>query len=391
MTDLPPNMNASSQSLADTDITLDAIALANASQWKLMWFSFRKHRLAVWGGIVVLILYVIAAFAEFIAPFDPHQFNSRAVYHPPQMLRIVDVGEDGSWALRLYVHAMKLERNPETLEANYVPDPETKIYVRFFGKGDPYEMWGLFPMSRHLITPVNPDEHFFLLGADRLGRDVLSRTIHGTRLSMSIGLVGVALSLVIGLILGGVSGYFGGRIDSFIQRIIEVMIALPTIPLWMGLSAAMPADWSVVTRYFAITVILSLVGWTELARVVRGRFLSLRSEDFVTAARLDGTSRRRIIFRHIMPSIFSHIITAVSLAIPAMILAETALSFLGLGLLPPAISWGALLFEAQNIRSIVAGPWLFAPGIFVLIAVLAFNFLGDGLRDAADPYATLER
>ena len=350
---------------------------------------FKQHRLAVYSGIVVLLLYIIALFSEFFAPFDPYKFNGRFVYHPPQLLRLVDRADDGSWAIRLHVRAVKLVRDRETLAANYVPDPGKKTYVRFLAKGDPYKLWGVFPMDRHLIAPVNPRERFFLLGADRLGRDVLSRTIAGTRLSMSIGLVGVALSLVVGLMLGGVSGYFGGRIDSFIQRIIEVMIALPTIPLWMGLSAAMPQDWTVVTRYFAITVILSLVGWTELARVVRGRFLALRTEDFVTAARLDGCSRSRVIYRHIMPSVFSHIITAVSLAIPAMILAETALSFLGLGLLPPAISWGALLLEAQNIRSIVAGPWLFAPGIFVLVAVLAFNFLGDGLRDAADPYSTV--
>ena len=360
---------------------------ANASQWRLMWISFRQHRLALLGGVVILILYIIALFAEFIAPFDPHVSTSNNVYHPPQLIKLIDVDENGDWSFRLHVQLMELDRDPVTLEGNFTPVPGEKVYLTFFGKGDPYKMWGVFEMNRHLIAPVNPEERFYLLGADRLGRDMLSRTIIGTRISMSIGLAGVALSLIIGVFLGGISGYYRGTIDTVIQRIIEIMIALPTIPLWLALSAAMPKDWDTTTRYFAITIILSLVGWTELARVVRGRFLALRAEDYVTAARLDGGSESRIIFRHILPSMTSHIIAAVTLAIPAMILAETALSFLGLGLLPPAVSWGVLLLEVQNIRSIAAGPWLFLPGVMVLITVLAFNFLGDGLRDAADPYA----
>ena len=360
---------------------------ANASQWRLMWYSFRQHRLAMFGGIVILMLYVVALFAEFIAPFDAHASTSKNVYHPPQPIKFIDNDENGSWSFRPHVQLMKLNRDPITLEGKFTPVPGKKVYLRLFGKGDPYKMWGKFQMSRHLIAPSNPNDRFYLLGADRLGRDMLSRTIMGTRISMSIGLVGVALSLFIGIILGGISGYYRGVTDTIIQRIIEIMIALPTIPLWLALSAAMPQDWSTTTRYFAITIILSLVGWTELARVVRGRFLTLQSEDFVIAARLDGGSQWRIIFRHILPSMTSHIIAAVTLAIPAMILAETALSFLGLGLQPPAGSWGVLLLEVQNIRSIAAGPWLFLPGAMVLIAVLSLNFLGDGLRDAADPYA----
>lgn len=364
-------------------------AQASASQWRLMWYSFRRHRLAMLGGIVILTLYFVALFAEFIAPFDPHISNSKQVYHPPQLIKFIDRDEDGGWSFRPHVQRMKLNRDPITLEGKFTPVPGEKVYLRLFGKGDPYEMWGTFKMSRHLIAPANPEDRFYLLGADRLGRDMLSRTLMGTRISMSIGLVGVFLSLIIGIFLGGISGYYRGPIDTVIQRIIEIMIALPTIPLWLALSAAMPKDWTTTMRYFAITIILSLVGWTELARVVRGRFLALRSEDFVTAARLDGGSQSRIIFRHILPSITSHIIAAVTLAIPAMILAETALSFLGLGLLPPAVSWGVLLLEVQNIRSIAAGPWLFLPGLMVLITVLSFNFLGDGLRDAADPYASM--
>jgi peptide/nickel transport system permease protein len=358
-----------------------------ASQWRLMWWSFRRHRLAMTGLAVVLLLYLIALFAEFVAPFDPHDANRRALFHPPQMIHFVDTTEDGGWRINPYVYNYELERDPFTLQMSYQIDGSDKIYLDFLGTGTPYQLWGLIPLSRHLLVPEEPRDRFYLFGADRLGRDMLSRTIYGTRVSMSIGLVGVTLSLILGLVLGGISGYYGGTLDMIIQRVVEFVLSLPTIPIWLGLSAALPPDWSPLTRYFAITLILSLVGWTELARVVRGRFLALRSDDFVTAARLDGASERRVIFRHMLPSMMSHIIASVTLAIPVMILAETSLSFLGLGLQPPTISWGVLLKEAQNIRSIAQAPWLFIPGGAVVVAVLALNFLGDGLRDAADPYA----
>lgn len=359
----------------------------HASQWRLIWLAFRRHRLAMIGAVVVLALYLVALFAEFVAPFNPNAASPQDVYHPPQAIHFIDVDTEGEWAFRPHVIGMQLERDTFTLKTTFVPDPNEKIYITLFGKGAPYKLWGLIPMDRHLIAPVTAGERFFLLGADRLGRDMLSRIIYGTRVSMSVGLLGVAISLVLGLILGGLSGYFGGTIDMLVQRMVELILALPTIPIWLALSAALPQTWPPLTRYFAITVILSLVAWTELARVVRGRFLALRTEDFVIAARLDGGSKRRVIFRHMMPSMVSHIIASVTLAIPVMIIAETSLSFLGLGLMPPTISWGVLLKEAQNIRSIAQAPWLFAPGVAVCIAVLALNFFGDGLRDAADPYA----
>jgi len=358
-----------------------------ASQWRLIWIAFRRHRLAMTGAIIVLLFYFLGAFAEILAPFDPNSTSSANIYHPPQMIHFIDRDAEGGWSFNPYVFSMTMNRDKFTLKTTYAENPDQKIYLDFFGKGDPYKLWGIIPMDRHILTTENPDERFFLIGADRLGRDMLSRTIYGTRISMSIGLIGVSLSLVLGLILGGTSGYFGGRTDMLIQRVVELVISLPTIPIWLGLSAALPQDWSPLTRYFAITIILSLVAWTELARVVRGRFLALRTEEFVTAARLDGCNRRRVIFRHMMPSMVSHIIASVTLAIPVMIIAETSLSFLGLGLTPPIISWGVLLKEAQNVRSIAQAPWLFAPGAAVFLAVLALNFLGDGLRDAADPYA----
>jgi peptide/nickel transport system permease protein len=358
-----------------------------ASQWRLMWWKFRRHTLAMVGLVLVLLFYLIAIFAEFLSPFNPHAASARHVYHPPQAIHLVDRTEGGGWRLRPWAQAYTLERDRFTLQQRFVPTEGEKIYLRFFGKGEPYLLLGLVPMERRLLVPESPRDRFFLFGADRLGRDMLSRTLHGTRISMSIGLVGVTLSLLLGILLGGISGYYGGRIDMAIQRLVEFVLSLPTIPIWLGLTAALPADWGPITRYFAITVILSLIGWTELARVVRGRFLALRTEDYVTAARLDGCREGRVIFRHMLPSLVSHIIASVTLAIPLMLLAETSLSFLGLGLMPPTISWGVLLKEAQNVRSIAQAPWLFIPGGFVVMAVLALNFLGDGLRDAADPYA----
>ncbi|WP_159623263.1 ABC transporter permease [Ruania rhizosphaerae] len=362
-----------------------ADSYAAASRWRLVWRRFRRHKLAMVGLVVTILVYVIAVFGEVIAPYSNSHLNADYAYAPPQQLQIVDTSGD-SWDWGLHVHGYTMERDPETLEQEFTTDPDNQVPVGFFVQGEQYELLGLIPWDRHLIGPVASDTPMYLLGADQLGRDQLSRIIHGTRISMSVGLVGVGMGFVLGILLGGISGYFGGRVDTIIQRAVELFMSLPTLPLWLGLAAAVPREWGSVERYFAITLVLSLVAWTGLARDVRGRFLALREEDFVTSARLDGTGEPRIIFGHILPSFTSHLIATLTLAIPSMILAETALSFLGLGLQPPTVSWGVLLQEAQNIRVISTAPWLLLPGAAVVIAVLAMNFLGDGLRDAADPY-----
>jgi len=325
---------------------------------------------------------MIALFAEFFAPFTPGSFDADYTYAPPQRLHFFD--DDG---FGLYVYGYRSKLNEETLVRTFVVDENKKIPVRLFARGNEYRLWGLFESDLHLLGPVEKSAPMYLLGANDQGQDMLSRIVFGTRVSMSIGLVGVALSFVFGILLGGISGYYAGMTDTVIQRLIELLMSIPTLPLWLGLSAALPPEWSPLRIYFGITIILSLIGWTDLARVVRGRFLSLRGEDFVMAAELDGSSKPRIILRHMLPSFASHVIASLTLAVPAMILAETALSFLGLGLQPPIVSWGVLLQEAQNIRSVATAPWLLLPGFAVIIAVLALNFMGDGLRDSADPYA----
>ncbi|MFD2261446.1 ABC transporter permease [Lacibacterium aquatile] len=372
--------------MTDVAIAVDRKKFVVASQWQLMWWAFRRHRLAMVGLVVTSFLYLVACAPGFFAINEPAKQDARAAFQPPQSLHFIDNAADGSWSIRPYVYQMVMKRDPVTLAPIYVEDEGKKTYLKFFGEGYQYNILGLIPTNIHLFAPENSRQPIFLLGADRLGRCVFSRMVEGTQISLSVGLVGVFLSLTIGIFLGGISGYYGGKTDFVVQRAIEFVLALPSIPIWLALSAALPQDWPATLNYFMITVILSLTGWAQLARVVRGRFLSLRTEEFVTAARLDGASEGRIIFRHMLPSFLSHIIASITLAIPAMILAETSLSFLGLGLQPPTISWGVLLREAQNIRSIATAPWLFAPGVAVVLAVVALNFLGDGLRDAADPY-----
>jgi peptide/nickel transport system permease protein len=353
-----------------------------ASQWQLMWWRFRKHKVALVSAAVIALFYLVVIGADFLAYADPNVSEAQRSLMPPQRLYWFDGGRFAP-----YVHGFKGARDPQTFKRVYVADPEVKVPIRFFAQGFEYRLFGLIPTNRHLIgVDGDATKTIFLLGTDVQGRDLWSRLVYGTRISLTIGLVGVAMSLVLGVILGGFSGFYGGVLDTVIQRIIEILRSIPTIPLWMGLAAALPRDWTVLQIYFAITIIISLLGWTELARVVRGRFLALREEDFVVSARLVGCSQMRTIFVHMVPSFMSHIIAATTLALPAMIVSETALSFLGLGLRPPAISWGVLLQQAQNVQTVAISPWLMLPAVPVIIAVMAFNFLGDGLRDAADPY-----
>jgi peptide/nickel transport system permease protein len=358
-----------------------------ASQWRLMIWRFRRHKVAVASLVIVGLLYLVAIFAEFLAPYDIDTTRPQYTYAPPQGIHFIIDQPDGSWTFGLHANGYDITVDEVAMRRKFTPNPEKVMPLGFLVHGDKYRLWGLIESDLHLIGPINPGEVVYLLGSDRLGRDLLSRLVYGTRISTSIGLIGVAISLTLGVILGAVSGYFGGAVDTLIQRLIEVVSAMPTIPLWMGLAAAIPLSWSPAEVYFTVTAIVSLLGWTSLAREVRGRFFSLREEDFVMAARLDGAGEMRIIFRHILPSITSHILAMVTLAVPAMIIAETSLSFLGIGLKPPVVSWGVLLQDAQNLRAIANAPWLLLwPAFAVMIAVLCFNFLGDGLRDAADPY-----
>jgi peptide/nickel transport system permease protein len=367
------------------DATIATVAaeerIAVASNWQLVWWRFRRHRLALFSAGVLFCLYVVVLCPDFFATQDPQQTDARQAFIPVQTLHLFD----GGW--NPWVPGIAGKRNPVTLRMEWTTDPQRKVHVDFFTRGQPYRVLGLFRTDIHLIGASDPAQRIFLLGSDRLGRDQWSRIMHGTQTSMTVGLVAVTLSVIFGVVLGGISGYFGGIIDLVIQRLIELLQSVPTIPIWLALSAALPRDWTPTQVFFAITVILSLVGWTTLGREVRGRFLALREEDFVLAARLAGCGRMRIILRHMMPTFLSHIIATSSLAIPVAIISETSLSFLGLGIRPPAISWGVLLQEAQNIQTLALAPWLLIPGLVVIVAVLAFNLVGDGLRDASDPYS----
>ncbi len=352
-----------------------------ASQWKLMWRKFLCNKAAIIGGIVILLMYFIALFANFFVPYTlTTRFRNR-IYFPPQRVHFFHEGQ----FLGPFVYGSKLTIDKKTFAKNYSVDM-TKVHpIKFFAKGEPYKLFGRLDAETHFFLseggPVN------LFGTDRQGRDMFTRILLGSQISLTIGLIGVFLSLFLGTILGITSGYYGGQVDNLIQRLIELVRSFPAIPLWMALSAALPSHWPPLRTYFAVTLILSLIGWTWLARQLRGKVLTLRNEEFILAAKLAGSSDCRIIFKHLIPSTLGHIIVVSTLAMPAMILAETSLSFLGLGLRAPLTSWGVLLQEAQNIQSIAIYPWVFMPALFIAITILAFNFLGDGLRDAADPYS----
>ena len=373
---LKPTVEDEETRLVRTGKSLETIY--GASQWRLMWRKFIRNKAAVMGGVVILLFYLAAIFADFVVPYTLSTRFNRYIYMPPQPVHFFDNGK-----FQPFVYDVKLTID-QNLRKHYEADLTKKYHIEFFAHGEPYKLLGIFDSDVHLFQTSKGAVS--LLGTDRQGRDMLSRIVLGSQVSLSIGLVGVLLSLILGSILGIVSGYYGGWVDNLLQRLIELVRSFPSIPLWMAMSAAIPTNWSVLQTYFAISVILSLIGWTWLARQLRGKVLALRGEDFVLAAKLAGANDRWIIFKHLVPATLGHIVVVSTLAMPAMILAETALSFLGLGLRPPVTSWGVLIQEVQNFQSIALYPWLFAPAIFIVVAILAFNYLGDGLRDAVDPY-----
>ena len=352
-----------------------------ASSWTLIRRRFLKHRLAVIGSAILVLIYLLAAFAGFFSVAGTFERHPEHLYAPPTRVRVLHEGG----LQRPFVYGLKVGRHPETLASIYEDDRQQIFPIRLLVRGHEYRLLGLFPSRLHLIGVDEPG-HLFLFGTDSLGRDMYSRVLAGARVSLSIGLLGVMISFVLGCLLGGVSGYFGGAVDMIVQRIIEFLQALPAIPLWMALAAAVPLNWPPLRIYFMITVILSFVGWTELARVVRGKILQLRVEDYVMAASIAGAREMKIITRHLLPGFTSYLIVSMTLAVPGMILGETALSFIGIGLRPPVVSWGVMLQQAQNVRTVALHPWLLIPALFVVFTVLCFNFVGDGLRDVADPY-----
>ncbi|GLS35766.1 ABC transporter permease [Mesorhizobium tianshanense] len=352
-----------------------------ASQLRLMWWKFRMHRLAVVSGIFLAALYFGILICEFLAPYNLHTRNMDYIHSPPQRVHLFHNGQ----FVGPFVYGRQMTLDMDTLKRNYIEKKDDVQRIRFFCKGDSYQFWGLIEGDRHFVCPAENGQ-LFLAGTDRLGRDVLSRIIYGARISLTIGLVGISFSFLLGIVIGGLAGYHGGIFDLIVQRIIEVLQSIPSIPLWLALAAIMPITWSPILIYFGITVILGLLDWTGLARAVRSKLLALREEDYVLAAQLMGARSSRIIGRHLIPGFMSHLIATATISIPGMILGETALSFLGLGLRAPITSWGILLTEARSVSVIAFYPWLLLPMLPVILVIMAFNFLGDGLRDAADPY-----
>lgn len=365
----------------DAEDVSDLSPTRQVSYRKLLYLRFLKNKLAVAGFWVLVALYVVALGAEFFAPYGKTT-RFGAILAPPRLPRLVDA--EGGLHLRPFVYAYKKGRDPETLRRTYVADTTEMHPLRFFIRGEEYEFL-FFKSSRHLFGVEGGET--FLLGTDGQGRDLFSRIIYGARLSTTIGLCGVAISLVLGIVIGMISGYLGGFVDQAIQRGIEVLLSFPSIPLWLALSALLPLDWSPRRIFFAITIILSILNWGSLARIVRGMTLSVKNEEYVLAARMGGGGKWWIIMRHLFPANLSYAIVAATLSVPEIILGETALSFLGLGLRPPAVSWGVLLQAAQKVSVLAVAPWLITPVGFVIITVLAFNFVGDGLRDAVDPHS----
>ncbi|RVE88955.1 ABC transporter permease [Sinorhizobium meliloti] len=362
-------------------MTEEQVRVNQASQLRLMWWKFKRHKVALASGIFLAVLYGMILICEFLAPYDLHTRNVDFIYAPPQRVHFFHEGE----FVGPFVYGRTMTLDMDTLKRNYADDTSKVEPIRFFCRGDDYRFWGLFESNLHLVCPAEGGQ-LFLLGTDRLGRDVLSRIIYGARISLTIGLLGITVSFVLGIVIGGLAGYHGGIFDLVVQRLIEVLQSIPSIPLWLSLAAIMPATWSPLLIYLGITVILGLLDWTGLARAVRSKLLALREEDYVLAAQLMGAKSGRIIGRHLVPGFMSHLIATATISIPGMILGETALSFLGLGLRPPITSWGILLTEAKSVSVIAFYPWLLFPTVPVILVILAFNFLGDGLRDAADPY-----
>ncbi len=355
-----------------------------ASQWQLVWRKFRKHKLARLSGVILALFYAFALLAEFMAPYEVSSRFSDNIFAPPQKIHFVDA--EGRFHFMPFVYKLETSLDLATFQRKYVELTDRPVSLGFFVRGDSYKFWGAIRSDLHFFGPKSADATMFLWGTDSLGRDLWSRSIYASRISLSIGLIGVCLSFVLGTLFGSLAGYFGGTVDVIISRVIEFLQSIPTVPIWMALGAALPSTWSPVAGYAAITVILSIIGWTGMARTVRGKFLEVREEDFILAARVCGASEGAIITRHMIPSFMSYLIVSVSLAVPNMIMGETGLSFLGLGLRPPVVSWGVLLQQAQSFSAVVMYPWLLLPAALVVVTVLAFNFLGDGLRDAADPY-----